>query len=791
MKMNRKVFVAAIIGMLVFSLVAVGAKEGKTTIHIQTFGYEGKDLLKLTVEITGEDSDYLFMTIDSDVLNKVAKEINIEKLPFVQINNTTFKVLKSYLTEIGANEYVIVVPNDVAKMKWSIKDEIKDMNGKDIVRVLVWFKEPNSVVTVNKYGKVYYEFLSGMGASVDIRVSEIKALSEEDTVAFVEAEGTAQILLSQSVPMINADDVWAMGYDGSNVKICIIDTGIDPNHCDFPSGKIVAWADYVNGQPTPYDNHGHGTHVASIAAGAAPPYGVAKGASLMGAKVCTSSGSCSVTAIISGIDFGVANGADVENISLGSTGGDGTSAVAQECNWAVDQGVVVVCAAGDNGPDCYTICTPGDATKVITVGACDKFGALASFSSRGPTTDGRMKPDIVAPGVSIYAAMKGTSCSDVSMSGTSMATPHIAGVAALMLDARGTATPLQIKYCLGATAIDMCKPNKDNASGWGLVDAFSAVNQIISNPNVSPPPDGDNGCECPTSPCIEITNPENFQIVSCDVQITTDASTEVTAVKFYIDTELLLCIDTEYPFECQWDTCEKSNGYHTITAQAYGQQLLAGSSEILDVPICSDMITVLVNNECIEITNPPDESEVYETVHITTDAGCCVDEVEFHIDSVYKDTDFSSPFEYSWDTTGYAEDEEHTILIKAYYKGQLKCTDEVTIIVNNYYVEITNPPNESEVSGTITITTNYRGIDEVQFCIGDDNYCMGKDTEPPFEFIWDTTQYPNGIHTITARGFESIVLRDEDSISCTISNQSMSIFLGLLFGCAGIIIRRQ
>jgi serine protease AprX len=785
--MNRKVFVAAIIGMLVFSLVAVGAKEGKTTIHIQTFGYEGKDLLKLTVEITGEDSDYLFITIDSDVLNKVAKEINIEKLPFVQISDTTFKVLKSYLTEIGTNEYVIVVPNDAAKMKWSIKDKVKDMNGKDIVRVLVWFKEPNSVVTVNKYGKVYYEFLSGMGASVDVRVSDIKALSEEDAIAFVEAEGTAQILLSQSGPMINADDVWSMGYDGTNVKICIIDTGIDPNHCDFPSGKIVAWADFVGSQSTPYDDHGHGTHVASIAAGADSPYGIAPGASLMGAKVCTSGGSCSYTAIINGIDWGVANGADVENISLGDTGGDGTSAVAQECNWAVDQGVVVVCAAGDDGPACYTINTPGDATKVITVGACDKSGALASFSSRGPTTDNRIKPDIVAPGVSIYAAMKGTSCSDTSMSGTSMATPHIAGVAALMLDARGTATPLQIKNCLGATAIDMCRPNKDSASGWGLVDAYAAVNQVINNPNVSPPPDGDWSCICE---CIEITSPENSQIVSCDVQITTDASTEVTTVKFYIDSDLLYT-DTEYPFECQWDTCEKPNGYHTITAQAYGQQLLAGSSEILDVPICSDVITVWVSNECIEITNPPDDSEVYGTVHITTDAGCCVDEVEFYIDSVYKDTDFSSPFEYFWDTTGYTEDEEHTISVKAYYKGQLKCTEEVTVTVNNYYVEITNPPDESEVSGTITITTNYRGIDEVQFCIGDDNYCMGKDTEPPFEFIWDTTQYPNGIHTITARGFESIFLKAEDSISCTISNQSMSIFLGLLFGCVGIMIRRH
>ncbi|MBU7047357.1 MAG: S8 family serine peptidase, partial [Theionarchaea archaeon] len=243
-------------------------------------------------------------------------------------------------------------------------------------------------------------------------------------------------------------------------------------------------------------DHGHGTHCASIAAGGASPYGVARGASLMGSKVLNSSGSGTTTAIINGIDWGVAQGADVESLSLGGTGGDGTSALAQECNWAVNQGVVVVVAAGNSGSSCCTIGTPGDATLVITVGASDKSDALASFSSRGPTTDGRIKPDITAPGVSIYAASAGTSCSDVGMSGTSMATPHIAGVAALMLDARGTATPLQVKNCMGATAIDKGNTGKDCLWGWGRVDAYAAVNQIISNPNVSPPANGDCGCSC-------------------------------------------------------------------------------------------------------------------------------------------------------------------------------------------------------------------------------------------------------------------------------------------------------
>ncbi len=497
--MKRKVFVLGIFGMLVFSLVAVNA-QGKAVIHVQTFGYEGRDALKLNVDITGEDSANLYVTVNAGVLNKISKEINVEKLPVIQTGPDTFKVPKAYLTGIGPNEYVAVVPNNAIKMKWTIRDQLKGMNGNDTLKVLVWFKEPNAFNVVSKHGVVTYPFLSGMGAAVEIRVANIKALSEEAQIEFVEANGEIHALLSQSVPLINADDVWALGYDGTGIKICIIDTGIDPNHCDT-SGKIVAWVDYVNGQTSPYDDHGHGTHCSSIAAGKTAAKGVAPGASLMGAKVLNSAGSGSWDQVISGIDWGVAQGADVESMSLGGTGGDGTSSVAQEANWAWNQGVIVVIAAGNDGA-CCTIGTPGDATNPITVGASDKSDALASFSSRGPTTDGRIKPDITAPGVSIYAADSGTSCSDVAMSGTSMATPHMAGVCALMHQANPSATNTQIKNCIGKSAIDKGNTGKDCLWGWGRVDALAAVNQVKSNPGVSPPANGTCGCSCGGGTCL-------------------------------------------------------------------------------------------------------------------------------------------------------------------------------------------------------------------------------------------------------------------------------------------------
>jgi serine protease AprX len=788
LKMNRKVLVAIMI--LGLSLVAVSAKPEKATIHVQTFGYEGRDILKLNVEITGEDSNFIFFSVNAGVLNKVAKDINVEKLPIVQINETMFKIPRISLTEIDPNEYIMIVPNNVTKMKWNIKDKIKNMDPNNVVDVLVWFKTPGLSKKVSKFGNVSYEFASGMGAAMEIRVFNIKALSEMNDIMFVEEDGVRHVTLSDSIPLINADDVWSMGYDGSGTTICIVDTGIDPNHCDFPSGKIIAWADYVGSGSSPYDDHGHGTCCASIAAGEDTPKGVAPGASLIGAKVCTSGGQCTDSNIISGIDFGVAQGADIVNISLGGPGGDGTSAVAQECNWAVDQGVVVVCAAGNDGPSLYTINTPGDATKVITVGTSDKSDGLASFSSRGPTADERIKPDIVAPGVSINAARAGTACSDIGMSGSSMATSHISGVVALMLDACGSATPLQVKNCLGSTAIDKGVSGKDINWGWGRVDAYAAVQCIVN---------------------FEITDPQDEQLVSCTELITVSANCpqEITFVEFKIDGSWIDS-DDEAPFECEWDTCLYSSGPHTITALGYTQEPLAysGSGEILDVPTYSDEITVQVNNDCIAITNPLDGAEAYGIVNITTSSSCCFNYAKLYIYKVGEnpgnpvDIDFitpNTPYIYSWDTTSCEEDQQYTILLEAFhhalYQEVLLCPEEVievTVTVNNYNVEIANPPDGAVVSGTITITTtteDTRGVNEVQFYIGE--YNLGSDTNgPPFELVWDTTLCPNGEHTLTAKGFVSIDKKAEDTINCTISNESMVTFIGLFFGAIGFVIWR-
>jgi len=219
----------------------------------------------------------------------------------------------------------------------------------------------------------------------------------------------------------------------------------------------------------------------------------------------------------------------------------------------------------------------------------------------------------------------------------------------------------------------------------------------------------------------------------------------------------------EAPFQYSWNTCLVSNEEeHTIKAEAYGEQPLTGSGEILLVPIGFDEITVHVSNTCIEITNPQEGEEVYGTVHITTNESCCVSLVELYIYEVGEppgnplDTEFGSSYEYFWVTTPCKEDQQYTICIKAYFDGELVCTDQVTVTVNNIYVKITNPEEGEEVYGTVHITVDTRGIEMVQFYIGD--VCMHTDCESPFEYLWDTTSFEEDQeYTITVKGFDVVV----------------------------------
>ncbi|AFD00746.1 Subtilisin-like serine proteases (peptidase S8 family) [Methanocella conradii HZ254] len=341
----------------------------------------------------------------------------------------------------------------------------------------------------------HYSIIDGVAVTMpDDRVDELKALSD---VKYVEKDQQVHILLDRAVPQIGADKVWASGYTGKGVKVCVIDTGVDASHPDLNGNKVVAWVDYVNGKSTPYDDHGHGTHVSSTIAGTGNASGgqyrgVAPEASLMEAKVLSSQGSGSNTNILKAIDWAVNNGAQVISMSLGSN--SHSQAMDDAIKNAVNRGVVVVVAAGNSGPNARTIACPGDSPDAITVGAVDRNDAIASFSSRGPTYDGRIKPDVTNVGVGLMAAKaagtnagKGTQYY-VAMSGTSMATPMTSGVVALLLQANGSLTPAQVKDVLTKTAKPLGGSVPNNNYGYGRVDAKAALDYVLTGKVPAPTP---------------------------------------------------------------------------------------------------------------------------------------------------------------------------------------------------------------------------------------------------------------------------------------------------------------
>ena len=333
---------------------------------------------------------------------------------------------------------------------------------------------------------------------------QVTALAHLPGVTRIELDGVARALDESGNSDYGVNAARATGaaadgtLDGSGVGICIIDTGIDPNHEQL-AGRVVGWKDFVNDQATPYDDHGHGTHVAGIAAGrptgpANAAYGgVATGASLLSVKVLDSTGVGDDADVVAGIEWCAARpDVDVISMSLGSPSSDGSDAGSQAANAAVAAGKVVVVAAGNEGDAPGTIASPGVATDVVTVGAASDPSALAGaadtdnglylagFSSRGPTTNpaAPTKPDVVAPGLSVTAAKAGTTSSYWTLSGTSMATPFVAGVVALGLEADPTATPAEVKQALHASAQDAGAAGADNEWGWGLVDARSFVGAL-------------------------------------------------------------------------------------------------------------------------------------------------------------------------------------------------------------------------------------------------------------------------------------------------------------------------
>ncbi|MFD5595886.1 S8 family peptidase [Streptomyces griseorubiginosus] len=297
------------------------------------------------------------------------------------------------------------------------------------------------------------------------------------------------------VAQIGAPAAWAAGYDGKGVKVAVLDTGIDTTHPDLASA--VKASKNFTGTDSTDDMAGHGTHVAATLAGSGERSGgrykgVAPGAGILNAKVLDDNGEGSDSGVIAGLEWAAGQGAKVANLSLGQEDTPGEDPVEAAVNaLSKSTGMLTVAAAGNEGPEAGTVGSPGAAESALTVGAVDGEDRIADFSSTGPTADNALKPDLTAPGVDIVSARAahghmGDPAGDgyVSLSGTSMATPHAAGAAAILAQRHPDWTGARIKQALTASTTPTSGATVYQ-QGTGRVDVSRALQGAVASEQTS------------------------------------------------------------------------------------------------------------------------------------------------------------------------------------------------------------------------------------------------------------------------------------------------------------------
>ncbi len=363
-------------------------------------------------------------------------------------------------------------------------------NQHDIIRNSLRSFQLTSATSSTSRQRMRDYFLLFNGIAMEVTEHEREYLSHHVGVKAIYDDQKVSINLSDSVPLINADEAWKnYSVTGYGVRVGVIDTGIDYRHLDLggclgTQCKVVDGYDFINMNRNPMDDNGHGTHVAGIIGANGSVKGVAPNVSLYAYKVLDAAGSGWYSDIIAGIeramdpngDFNTNDHLDIINLSLGGVGTP-FDILSQAVDRASQAGILVVVAAGNSGSEGLgSISSPGCARTALTVGASDKTDHIASFSGQGPSAIlGDIKPDLVAPGVNIRSTwLNGTTMIE---NGTSMAAPHVAGVAALLKQAHPELSSNQLKSIMMETAIDLS--NDLFVQGSGRINAMTALGSSV------------------------------------------------------------------------------------------------------------------------------------------------------------------------------------------------------------------------------------------------------------------------------------------------------------------------
>lgn len=333
------------------------------------------------------------------------------------------------------------------------------------------------------------------GLALVARARDRAAIAAVEGVRAVYADYQVETLLPQSVPLIGAPQVWAMEDPagrpvvGTDIRVAIIDSGIDYDHPDlggpgFPNSRVITGYNFISDTLDPWDDLGHGTHVAGIVGASGNVTGVAPGASLMAYKIFDEQGQGTTADVIAAVELALDpdgdpdtdDGAHVINLSLGAPGTP-DDALSQACDNAVLAGTVVVASAGNAGPAHQSVHSPGQARRVIGVGATDKTDLVWPGSSRGPVSGSwAIKPDVVAPGVAISSTIPGGYATGT---GTSASAAHVSGAAALLLQLNPAWSPEWVEAALMNTARDVGRSPLAQGAGRIRVDQAATTPALI------------------------------------------------------------------------------------------------------------------------------------------------------------------------------------------------------------------------------------------------------------------------------------------------------------------------
>lgn len=334
-------------------------------------------------------------------------------------------------------------------------------------RVIVVFKDSSKNIPLSIEGmKVRKQYKNLPAAALEVPKAALNGLKNNPNVAHVEVDQTVQIenqTQDWGIPKLKAPSAWQSGYTGKGVKVSVVDTGISAH----PDLTISGGASFSSVTSSYADDNGHGTHVAGIIGArnnGIGTVGIAHEASIYAVKALEANGSGSLSSIIAGIDWSITNGMDIINLSLGTT--SPSTALQQVVDRANNAGILVVAAAGNNGRADGTgdlVNYPARYNAAIAVAATDINNNRASFSATGSTVE------VAAPGVGINSTLSNGGYGQ--MSGTSMATPYVAGNLALMKQAFPTLSSTQLRTKLSQDAIDLGAAGRDTLFGNGLVQA--------------------------------------------------------------------------------------------------------------------------------------------------------------------------------------------------------------------------------------------------------------------------------------------------------------------------------